>query len=129
MKINLKIFYPLLVLAITGCGSTQTVLRSQTVADEYMTSLQLGKYQDVVELQSDKAQAGNNAKSVSQFWQKIEKKRGKMQGFSRTKVENYNGDRTHVNYDVQFSKSVGHVEVTTDKENGITVVTDFLIDK
>lgn len=90
-KLGVVALFALAATNLAGCGATAGIKPSQATGAKFLQQLQAHQYKSAYGLLSPGCKAVTTVQQMQNYWELIEKNRGKVQSWSQQGVQFYTG--------------------------------------
>ena len=133
MKKNIKKFgvgslLILLAAQLSGCSASKGIQPSQATSNQFLTQMKARQFSAAYGLLSSKCKAVTTAQQMQNYWDLVEKNRGKVQSWSQQGVNVYagtGGSSVTLTYGLQCAKGASGVRFVCVDENGKWLIQGF----
>jgi len=133
MKQNIRrfAFGSLLILLagqIAGCSASQGIGPSQAICNQFLQDMKAGQRSSAYGLLSSRCKTLTSTQQVQNYWDLVEKNKGRIQGWSQQGVSVYagtGGSSVNLSYALQGTKNISSVRFSCVKEDNKWLIQGF----
>jgi hypothetical protein len=118
----------LLMAQLSGCSMSQGTQPSQTTTNQFLQQMQGHQLNAAYRLLSTPCKAATTAQQLKNYWDLVEKNRGKVQRWSQQGVQVFagtGGSSVTLTYGLQCAKGVSSARFTCVDEGGKWLIQNF----
>lgn len=127
-KLGAATLFAIAATQLSGCGATAGIKPSQATGAQFLQQLQAHQYKSAYGLLSSGCKALTTAQQMQNYWELVEKNRGKVQSWSQQGVQFYagtGGSNVKLGYALKCARGSSSVTLTCVPEKEKWLIQGF----